>query len=338
MHQMVWMDDTASINNVRMDRRAFRKLCDMLHMHGGLRPSKNMEMDEMVASFLHVLAHHAKNRVVARQLARSGESISRSFNAVLHAVLHLHRILFKKPEPISENCTDEIWKWFKNCLGALDGTYIPVNVSIEDRPRYRTRKNEIATNVLGVCSHDMQFIYLLPGWEGSAADSRVLRDAISRRNGLKVPQGYYYLCDAGYTNGEGFLAPYRAQRYHLNDWRQGHQPTSPKEFFNMKHSSARNIIERAFGLLKGRWAILRSRSFYPIKTQCWIISACALLHNYIRREMSLDPEENSPLSDNSSAQELDGERIRYVETSDAWSDWRDKLAEEMYEQWRASRH
>ena len=65
-----------------------------------------MEMDEMVASFLHVLAHHAKNRVVARQLARSGESISRNFNAILHAILHLHSILFK-------NCTDERWKWFK---------------------------------------------------------------------------------------------------------------------------------------------------------------------------------------------------------------------------------
>ena len=45
MNQMVWMDDTTFINNVRMDKRAFRKLCDMLHIHGGLRPSKNMEMD-----------------------------------------------------------------------------------------------------------------------------------------------------------------------------------------------------------------------------------------------------------------------------------------------------
>ncbi|XP_062079541.1 uncharacterized protein LOC133783998 [Humulus lupulus] len=34
----------------------------------------------------------------------------------------------------------------------------------------------------------MQFIYVLLGWEGSVADSRVLRDAISRTNGLKVPQ------------------------------------------------------------------------------------------------------------------------------------------------------
>ena len=60
MNRMVWMDDTTAINNVRMDIRAFRKLCDMLHTHGGLRPSKSMEMDEMVASFLHVLAHHIK--------------------------------------------------------------------------------------------------------------------------------------------------------------------------------------------------------------------------------------------------------------------------------------
>ena len=35
----------------------------------------------------------------------------------------------------------------------------------------------------------MQFIYVLPGWESSAQDSRILRDAIARRNGLRVPRG-----------------------------------------------------------------------------------------------------------------------------------------------------
>ncbi|XP_012836526.1 PREDICTED: uncharacterized protein LOC105957141 [Erythranthe guttata] len=55
----------------------------------------------------------------------------------------------------------------------------------------------------------MNFIYLLTGWEGSAADSRILRDAVTRDNGLRVPTGNYYLVDNGYTNGEGFLAPYR---------------------------------------------------------------------------------------------------------------------------------
>ena len=58
-----------------------------------------------------------------------------------------------------------------------------------DKERYRSRKNDIATNALGVCGPDMQFIYVLAGWEGSAADGRILRDALSRPNGLKVPQG-----------------------------------------------------------------------------------------------------------------------------------------------------
>jgi hypothetical protein len=144
----------------------------------------------------------------------------------------------------------------------------------------------------------MHFIYILASWKGSAVDGRVLRDAISRRNGLivlhgkknifanfiiliilrctkaiffvkkkkkKTYIGYYYLVDASYTNCKGFLAPYRVQRYHLNDWRVGYQPTTAEEFFNMKHSSARNIIERCLGLLKLRWTILRSPSFYPIK-------------------------------------------------------------------------
>ena len=74
-------------------------------------------------------------------------------------------------------------------MGALDGTYIKVNVPEVDKPRYRTRKGEIATNVLGVCNRNMEFIFVLPGWEGSASDSRVLRDAISRPNGLRVPSG-----------------------------------------------------------------------------------------------------------------------------------------------------
>ncbi|KAK0590354.1 hypothetical protein LWI29_025751 [Acer saccharum] len=52
--------------------------------------------------------------------------------------------------------------------------------------------------------------------EGSATDSRVLRDAITRHNGLKVPFGNYYLADAGYTNGHGFLAPYRVIRMYMS--------------------------------------------------------------------------------------------------------------------------
>ena len=77
----------------------------------------------------------------------------------------------------------------QNCLRVLDGTQIWVNVPKVDLTRYRTRKFEITTNVLGVRSQDMQFIYVLFGWQGSTHDGRVLRDAITKPNMLKVPNG-----------------------------------------------------------------------------------------------------------------------------------------------------
>ncbi|KAG8380517.1 hypothetical protein BUALT_Bualt06G0023900 [Buddleja alternifolia] len=222
---------------------------------------------------------------------------------------------------------------------ALDGTYIEVIVRESDKPRYRNRKGDIATNVLGVCSQDMQFIYVLPGWEGSAADGRILRDAISRRNGLKIQN-----VDAGYTNGKGFLAPFRGQRYHLNDWRQGFQPTSPEEFFNMKHSSARNVIERAFGLIKKRWAVLRSPTWYPVKVQNRIIMACCLLHNLIQREMAVDPLEYELERDvveeilAQDPEEVEAEYITTVENSNEWTNWRHNLATQMFNEWMQNRH
>ena len=64
---------------------------------------------------------------------------------------------------------------------------------------------------------------------------------------------YYYLCDAGYSNAEEFLAPYRGQRYHLQEWQgAGNAPTTAKEYFNMKYLSARNVIEQVFDVLKSR--------------------------------------------------------------------------------------
>ncbi|KAL8158460.1 hypothetical protein AgCh_002949 [Apium graveolens] len=215
-------------------------------------------------------------------------------NQVLNGVLRLQGDYFKKPEPIQSNSTDHKWKYFKNCLGALDGTHIKITIPVEERPKYRNRRDEITTNVLAACSPNLLFQYVLTGWEGSAADGRVLRDAI-HRHGLIVSSGTYNLVNAGYTNGEGFLAPYRGLKYHLNDWDDVNGPTSAREYFNIRHSTVRNVIERCFDILKKRWSILRSPSFYPVKTQNRIVLACCILHNYIRTEMSFEIKLRSSL-------------------------------------------
>ncbi|KAA0066207.1 retrotransposon protein [Cucumis melo var. makuwa] len=329
---MIHESDLVCRQSTRMDGRTFAILCHLLRNVAGLSSTEIVDVEEMVAMFLHVLAHDVKNRVIQREFVRSGETVSRHFNIVLLAVLRLYEELIKRPVPVTSNCNDQRWKRFENCLSALDGTYIKVNVPAGDRPTFRTGKGEIVTNVLGVCDTKGDFVYVLAGWEGSAADSQILRDAISRENGLQVPKGYYYLCDAGYPNAEGFLAPYRGQRYHLQEWRgAANAPTNAKEYFNMKHSSARNVIERTFGVLKGRWAILRGKSYYPLQVQCRTILACALLHNLINREMTYcDDVEDEDEGDSTYATTTASEDIQYIETTNEWSQWRDDLAASMF--------
>ncbi|KAL0320084.1 UNVERIFIED_CONTAM: hypothetical protein Sradi_5269900 [Sesamum radiatum] len=46
--------------------------------------------------------------------------------------------------------------------------------------RYRSRKGRLAQNVLAICDFDMNFTYVYAGWEGSAADARVLDHAVSQ--------------------------------------------------------------------------------------------------------------------------------------------------------------
>ncbi|KAJ9556271.1 hypothetical protein OSB04_010885 [Centaurea solstitialis] len=349
MDRMKWMfrltmeSDAVCISELRMDRSTFRVLCDMVSDTGCLKPTRNTSIEEVVAMFLYTLAHHKKNRTISHLFSRSKETISRQFHLVLLAILRLHPILLKKPEPITQDCQDGRWKCFQGCLGALDETLIKVTPPSDEKPRYRTRKGCISTNVLGVCCPNMQFIYVLPGWEGSAHDGCVLRDAISRPQGLRVPQGSYYLVDAGYCNANGFLAPFRGQRYHLKEF-SGHRPNTAEEYFNMKHSKARNVIERCFGLLKGRWKILGSPSFFSIETQVRIIMACCLLHNLIRKFMSHDPqesvleeeeEEENEEETNSEDESNEIEYITNISPTDEWLAFRNTMATNMFNEWRS---
>lgn len=78
--------------------------------------------------------------------------------------------------------------------------------------------------------------------------------------------GKFYLVDAGYGAKPGFLPPFRAVRYHLNEW--GNNPVqNEKELFNLRHSSLRVTVERAFGSLKRRFKILDDATpFFPFSS------------------------------------------------------------------------
>ncbi|KAL5131317.1 hypothetical protein HKD37_12G034225 [Glycine soja] len=265
------------IEQLRLSKNAFFNLCRILQEKGGLVRTRNVPTTEAVAMFLHILAHNLKYRVVQFSYCRSKETISRQFNDILRAVMKVSKDYLNFQPCTLEGAEANKWRWFERCIGALDETHIPITVSPDERPRYRNRKGDVSTNVLAACGPDL----------------RVCRRFLSM----------YFLVDAGYTNGPGFLAPYRGTRYHLNEW-IGNTPQSYKELFNLCHASAQNAIERSFGILKKRWSILRTPSFFDIKTQIRIINACFV-----------EEVQNNVIDD-----------ITTIQATEEWTRFRDTLA------------
>ncbi|XP_071683269.1 uncharacterized protein [Lolium perenne] len=114
----------------------------------------------------------------------------------------------------------------------------------------------------------MRFTYVLTGWESSAHDASILADSLSRPDGLQIPEGKFYLGDENKV-------------YHLNEFSPRHRPQNAKELFNMRHSSLRVTIERAFAALKNRFKVLDQKPFDNFGTQVKLVLACCILHNWI---------------------------------------------------------
>ena len=121
-------------------------------------------------------------------------------------------------DPVSPKIYDngKLWPFFRGCLGAIDGSHMPLSPPAALQSLYRNRKGFLSQNCLFICNFDMVFTYILTGWEGSATDSRVWADALAK--GFSVPEGFYYLADAGYPHCKELLTPYRGVRYHLQEW------------------------------------------------------------------------------------------------------------------------
>ncbi|CAM0874640.1 unnamed protein product [Alopecurus aequalis] len=326
--------EVACYDQLRLTKRNFHDLCAMLREKCGLCDSVFVVVEEKVAMFLLVIGHGLKMRLLRGQYKRSLWTISSHFSEVLKAILHLHREVIKLPDPSVQPPNDYKWKWFPDALGALDGCHIDVCVNVADQGRYRNRKQVIITDMLSVVNWNMKFLYVLPGWEGSASDSRVLRGAMrtGRKDAFAVPDGKYYLGDAGYTNGPGFLTPFRSTRYHLKEWASSaQQPKTEEGLYNLRHARARNCVERTFGLLKKMFAILRTASFFDIENQIRIISAYCVLHNYASdRQYMMDDLLLEEVDNEIAAQPIepkDGDGyIRSVRVTNAWKHFRKRFA------------
>ena len=69
-----------------------------------------------------------------------------------------------------------------------------------------------------------------------------------------------------------------------------YRPVNKEELFNLRHSSARNVIERIFGVLKQRFRILLLAPQYGLDIQARIPAALVAIHNYISARSDVDDD------------------------------------------------
>jgi len=137
---------------------------------------------------------------------------------VLPSLLKLYKEVVQLPrnftlEEIANN--PKQYPFFADCIRALNGTYLPISVAggyIRQAP-WRGRKGGLSQNVLIVINFQINFLYILASWEGSAYNSRVINSV--KAKGLEALPGRYYITDTRYSNMPITLTPYCGVWYHL---------------------------------------------------------------------------------------------------------------------------
>lgn len=123
-----------------------------------------------------------------------------------------------------------------------------------------------------ICDHELQFTHVYAGQVGSVHDMRVFRLS-----------GLENLCTAQYFPAGSHLlgdAAYSIQKYVMVPFKDNGHLTDSQITYNTRLSQARMIIQRAIGLLKGRFRSLLDT--LPMRRTDLIpkyIIACCILHN-----------------------------------------------------------
>lgn len=175
----------------------------------------------------------------------------------------------------------------------------------------------------------------MSGWEGSAHDARIYDDALSK--GFIVPQGRFYLGDAGFPLSSQCLVPYRGVRYHLREYSgSGNEPRNREELFNLRHSQLRNVIERTIGIWKGRFRILRNCATLSPKVVSVLVYATIAVHNFIRSKCTEDQFADVDIDEDEDDGDNNNHNPVAIQPADAVN-WRDAIAEDMWQDYISRR-
>ena len=282
-----WSEDDFK-SNFRMSRSTFQYLCSKLaprlQKKNLIREPISVEL--RVAVTLWRLGTNTEYRSIGHLFGVGLATVCIAVHEVCKAIVDVllpQYIRFPTGNRVHDVVEGFSCKWgFPQCVGAIDGTHIPILAPKDNPLDYFNRKGYHSLLMQALVSHDYTFLDVYIGWPGSVHDARVLTNSqifheteagrlfpnITKSiNGKDIP--LLVVGDPAYPLLPWLMKPYSDTG----------QLTDKQRRFNYRLSRARIVVECAFGRLKGRWRSLLKRNDMNIHFLPTYVAACCILHN-----------------------------------------------------------
>lgn len=186
---------------------------------------------------------------------------------------------------------------FPNCIGAIDGKHIRIKKPNKSGSEFFNYKSFFSTVLLAISDSNYNFIYVEVGAYGSSSDSNIFKQSAFSRllveNELNIPEEkplpndengkampFVLVGDEAFALSKFVLRPYPSRNLSVK-----------QRIFNYRLSRARRMIECTFGILANKWRILHRPLDTNLEFSDFIIKACCMLHNFVRKHEKLNFED-----------------------------------------------
>ncbi|XP_024873458.1 putative nuclease HARBI1 [Temnothorax curvispinosus] len=266
----------------RLTPELLNDLIDVLAPHLMHTRITGLSVEKQVLSAIRLYATGCYQRPVGEQwgISMSQPSISRCIHRVTDAI---NENIFR--QWVQFSMTPEA-RWFareqfqnapqpfEGAIGAIDCTHVAILAPREHEEAYVNHNGYHSINVQMICDPTLKILNVNARFPGARHDAYIWSSSAARgvmeRAYNRGERRTYLIGDSGYPLEPWLLTPLP------------HEPEeTPRFFYNEALCSARNCVERLFGVLKSTWRCLSKHRVlqYEPGFAGKIVNACAVLHN-----------------------------------------------------------